>query len=89
MAIADPRLQAEAPTQVLPGLAYSTPEEAAAIQPAILDQLENNDELPTDPIVPASVVQHAYGMEPIPSEEEEEAPAEPQPVSLAKSARQK
>ncbi|MEZ0374140.1 MAG: hypothetical protein ACAI44_33930 [Candidatus Sericytochromatia bacterium] len=83
--------QAAEAIQVLPGLAVSTPEEAAAMQPAILEQLEHPDDLPTEPMVPASVVQHAYGMELVP---EAKQPAEkPQRVHLepskAKKTRQK
>ncbi len=65
----------------VPVMTESTPEETAAMQSDILEQLEAVEDLPTKPMVPAAVVQEAYGMELIPKTENENE-LEPQPVHL-------
>jgi len=59
----------------------STPEETAEMQHDILERLEHgDDDLPVDPIVPAAVVQEAYGMSP--ETDNDEAQIEERPVHL-------
>lgn len=85
-----PKPQATAQPETLPypnfntpNLAYPGPEDAANLQPMILEQLEQPQEIEIEPMVPPSVVQQAYGMEPVPAAQEPKASKKPQPVHLS------
>lgn len=67
----------------VPPMTESNPQETAQMQPAILEQLEHADEeLPTEPMVPASTVQDAYGMEKVGSKQRDKPYENPETVSL-------
>lgn len=66
-----------------PNLAYPGPEDAANLQPMILEQLEKPQEIEIEPMVPPSVVQQAYGMELVPAEQAPQESKKPQPVHLS------